>query len=120
MKQFNSVDIPLVGKKEQPFEMIDSSQIVLPKKILVVDDQSFNIQALSVIIKYSVGITNPNLIVSALNGQEALHKVMADVRLNRGRHCSFDLILMDCNMPVMDGYEATQQIREFLEDMSLP
>ena len=28
--------------------------------------------------------------------------------------CSFDLIFMDCNMPIMDGYEASQKIREFL------
>ena len=39
----------------------------------------------------------------AVNGKEAIELQ----RRNR-----YDLILMDCQMPVMDGYQATQQIRE--------
>lgn len=31
--------------------------------------------------------------------------------LNQLEHSAFDLILMDCNMPVMNGYEASRQIR---------
>ncbi len=39
----------------------------------------------------------------AENGQEAVNKFM---------HVTYDIILMDCMMPVMDGFQATKKIRE--------
>ena len=43
-------------------------------------------------------------VVHAVDGVEA-------VDLFRKRH--FDAVLMDCEMPIMDGFEATRLIREY-------
>ena len=46
-----------------------------------------------------IGIT----VETAFNGQEALNLLANQ---------DFDGVLMDCQMPIMDGYEATHQIRK--------
>jgi CheY-like chemotaxis protein len=51
---------------------------------------------------------------------EALDIIREDVAANGDEYCSFLLILMDCNMPIMDGYKATQEIREFIYSKGLP
>jgi PAS domain S-box-containing protein len=75
------------------------SQIALPRlRILVAEDNSTNqIVARSMLERLG---QNPDFV---LNGQEAIEAVL---------RFRYDLILMDISMPVLDGLEATRQIRQ--------
>ncbi|KAK9446620.1 uncharacterized protein V1518DRAFT_423605 [Limtongia smithiae] len=76
---------------------------VAPLMILVVEDNLINQQiALNLLkrLKYTAE--------AVTNGLEALDAL--DARLSAGR--PFDLVLMDCQMPLMDGYEATRRLRK--------
>jgi len=72
-----------------------------PKCFLVVDDDPFNLQLLTDCIKKEQADVD-----SASNGLEALRKVKS------GK--SYAAILMDCEMPVLDGFNATEQIKAYL------
>ncbi len=50
-------------------------------------------------------------IIHAINGKVAVEKAVENPDI--------DLILMDIRMPVLDGYEATKQIREFNKDVPI-
>ncbi|MCU8010074.1 response regulator [Shewanella sp. SM87] len=76
-------------------------QLLLPlqgKRILLVEDNEMNLEVASEFLE-QVGI----ILSIATNGQIALDKLSQQ---------HFDLVLMDCQMPVMDGYQATQAIRK--------
>ncbi|MDR3111278.1 MAG: response regulator [Planctomycetaceae bacterium] len=82
---------------------LDSSLIIpLPKKplkILIAEDNRIN----QIVIKEMLAKENFETFIVD-NGKKAV-----DEFLEKG--ADYDLILMDCQMPVMDGYEATEQIR---------
>jgi CheY-like chemotaxis protein len=79
-----------------------------PISILVVDDDPMNLQVAEVILK-SAG----HAVSVAHNGAEAVERC-----IDRGQR--FDLILMDLNMPVMSGLEATKRLRAHEELESTP
>ena len=69
-------------------------------RVLLVEDVELNIEVATEILNI-VGIR----VEQAMNGQLAVNKVMEH------EAGYFDLIFMDIQMPVMDGYEAAKQIR---------
>ena len=90
------------------------------KRILIVDDQSFNIDALMIILEYAVKVNNCQFICDkANNGKRALDMIIQDAIANEFEFTSYILVLMDCNMPFMDGYESTDKIRQFLYDNNI-
>ena len=74
------------------------SQVVGPLRILLAEDSRTN-QQLALALLGQQG----HSVEVAINGREAVAKSAAE---------SFDLILMDIQMPELDGYEATAQIRQ--------
>lgn len=98
------IDLPIrIGSEPGPKEVQEASECVekdLPLarlRVLIVEDNPVNQKIASCMLEKlgaCVGI--------AANGKEAISAL---------QEISYDLILMDCQMPIMDGYDATRFIR---------
>ncbi len=74
--------------------------------ILLVEDNDINREmAMDLLRRHGMRV------VTAVNGQEALERV---------QNSHFDGVLMDCQMPVLDGYDATRAIRLTAQGRDLP
>lgn len=77
-------------------------------KLLLVEDNEINQELVLELL------TNCRIeVVVANNGQEAVDILQASA-------AEFDGVLMDCQMPIMDGYSATQAVRQQLQLTELP
>ncbi len=79
----------------------ENSLNISGKNILIAEDDEFNFFYLREILQ-QVGVN----IFHAANGREAIHFV------EEGRESRIDLVLMDIEMPEMNGYEATSLIKK--------
>ncbi|MFM1773217.1 MAG: hypothetical protein RLZZ71_2359 [Bacteroidota bacterium] len=87
--------------KQDIVEMTDLQKSLKGLRVLAVEDNELNRMVLQVILKKC------EVVVSiAHNGQEAIDMIQED---------EYDIVLMDVQMPIVDGLEATKYIREELK-----
>lgn len=87
---------------------ISSSEILKTTKILIVEDNKINLLLIKTLLKTIV----PNCVLyEASNGNEGI-KICKKEQL--------DLILMDIQMPVKNGYETTADIRKLKKTKNIP
>lgn len=95
----------LLGTQSQPLVVNHDHQQGIGKRVLLVDDHRVN-QMVTRSMLQKLGYK----VVLANNGLEALAAL---------KEQPFNLVLMDCQMPEMDGYETTSNIRRLEDEQGL-
>ena len=98
----------LLQKEEDKLPSIRTSNTPVQHRarILLVEDNPVN----QLVAKGMLSKLGCDVVVASHGGEA----------LSRLEQSTFDLVLMDCNMPVMDGYEASRQIRQRVRWSKLP
>lgn len=97
----------MINKFDEPPTALELKESKDSVKILLVEDYKHS----QIIVTRLLKKNNFESIVVVENGQEAVDEV---------KNNKYDLILMDMQMPVMNGFEATQRIREMEEYKNTP
>jgi len=79
---------------------------------MVVDDEPFNIEAVKGLLRV-LKFDSVKHVDYGYNGEEAVEFISRAI--NDGDMDRYGLIITDCSMPFLDGYEATKWIRAMLK-----
>jgi two-component system sensor histidine kinase/response regulator len=89
--------VAVVPVIEPPVPVVHAGSGTRLRKVLLAEDNPVNVEVATAMLD-SLGVD----VSCARNGEEALQAVRAG---------HYDVVLMDCQMPVMDGFAATGEIR---------
>ena len=106
-KSHSTEFLPVKQNKRATTEQLEeAAKLLFNKRVLLVEDMPLNQQVASEFLR------NAKLrVVVADNGKEALEIL---------EFSTFDVILMDIQMPIMDGFEATKIIRDNPQWATIP
>ena len=82
-------------------------------KILAVDDEAFNILVIKGLMRVLGMQDIESRVDCGYNGEQLVEFVQKAV--DEGDPYRYSLILTDCMMPFMDGYEAVKRVRSILK-----
>lgn len=92
-----------ISKEVNSNLIAESQNNTNPLRVLLVEDNLVNQK-----LAYKLLERSSCKVTVAQNGQEAV-----EILCNSNGHEQFDIVLMDCQMPVMGGFEATESVRNF-------
>ncbi len=104
LDKVSNIEMPIKEHNEE--SSIKFESVLKYKKILLVEDNDINqLVAKDILERVGIDVTIAN------NGKEAIKYVSTN---------KFDAVLMDVQMPIMDGYKATEILRKNYTSLELP